>query len=84
MLKESNAGEQRLMPPEQRSFRSESVFAQNAPRYLRRRTAGYDLWPALSESRRDVSLGFYRRQCCAPPAGVCTCGRGGELLKKDI
>src|SRR5471032_2909779 len=52
MLKELNAGEQRLMPTEQRSFRSESVFAQNAPRYLRRRAAEYNLWPALGESMK--------------------------------
>lgn len=52
MLKESNAGEQRLMPPEQRSFRNESVFAQNAPRYLRRRAVECNLWPALGERMR--------------------------------
>src|SRR5450830_1349330 len=52
MLKESNVGEQRLMPSEPRSFRSESVFAQNAPRYLRRRAVECNLWPALGESMR--------------------------------
>ena len=52
MLKESNVGEQRLMPSEPRSFRSESVFAQNSPRYLRRRAVECNLWPALGESMR--------------------------------
>ncbi|MGY2235319.1 dermonecrotic toxin domain-containing protein [Pseudomonas gingeri] len=69
MLKWLGAGEQHLLPDEQRSFRSYNVFAQNAPRYLRRRSGGCDLWAALGESMR---LSEYYRAEIETSLGACT------------